>query len=182
MKYLSSLPVIASGYYMGEWAVASKTENFDPSLWSSTLVYYIWIGASLVNAVGSLYWDIVMDWHLLPQFNYLVKKKEFGILRQRVQFPRPVYYTAMGVNTIFRFTWVLKCLTITFYKQEGLDAFLIGGEMVRRWVWVFIRLEREWFVINQPIIQTPPNEEEETYMDGDVGRDSLNFDDHENLL
>ena len=54
----------------------------------------------------------------------------------------------MVSNTILRFTWLLKAITITSHNQHFLDIFLIGGEMFRRWVWVFLRLEREWVVIH----------------------------------
>ena len=93
-----------------------------------------------------------MDWHLLGRFSLLqAKRRERGILRNRLQFPRTTYYAAIAINTTLRLAWILKCITFGQAGSEGLDIFLIIAEMFRRWVWVFFRLEREWFVVNPPI-------------------------------
>ena len=93
-----------------------------------------------------------MDWHLLGSYSLLAaKRRESGILRKRLQFPSKMYYAGIGINSTLRFTWILKCITFGRAGYEGLDIFLIIAEMFRRWVWVFFRLEREWFVVNAPL-------------------------------
>jgi hypothetical protein len=37
-----------------------------------------------------------MDWHLLPKYNFLVKKRGFGILRDQIYFPRYRGYFDLG--------------------------------------------------------------------------------------
>jgi hypothetical protein len=64
---------------------------------------------------------------------------------------RYFYYLAIISNTLFRFTWILKATTIS-HPNQSLDTFLIGGEMFRRFIWVFLRLEREWVVIHPDVL------------------------------
>jgi hypothetical protein len=54
---------------------------------------------------------------------------------------------AIALNFLLRFTWSLKLST-----HLRLDELTAGGfalewlEVVRRWLWVYFRLEREWVV------------------------------------
>lgn len=91
-----------------------------------------------------------MDWHLAQKYSVapVKSKDQHQFLRKRLQFPKVAYYLATAINTLLRASWILKCVTFGREGMEGLDAFLIVAEMFRRWVWVFFRLEREWFVVN----------------------------------
>ncbi|KAJ3303057.1 protein-ER retention protein [Kappamyces sp. JEL0829] len=156
-KYLTSLPVIAAGHYMGEWAIASRQPDYKASHWNMKPMFAIWydrtsyhrVACSLVNSLYGMYWDVVMDWHLLQRFSLLKsRRKDHSLLRTRLQFPKLLYFGAMVLNTLLRCSWVLKCMYLATPGMEGLDVFLIMGEMFRRWVWVFFRLEREWFLVS----------------------------------
>ena len=41
-KYLSALPVIICGHYMGEWANASHEPDYKASDWNVKTIYIIW--------------------------------------------------------------------------------------------------------------------------------------------
>jgi hypothetical protein len=99
-----------------------------------------------------------MDWHLMQKYS-LGKQKDRSFLRERLQFPKVIYYGAIIISSFVRFTWILKCITISNEGMQGLDIFLILSEMFRRWIWVFFRLEREWFLVSPLFSSRPPEGE-----------------------
>ena len=70
----------------------------------------------------------------------------FG-LRARLLYPLPVYPLALFVNLLLRLTWSIKLSSHLHAKVQGEGSFFIFwaevAELVRRWVWVFIRVEWE---------------------------------------
>ena len=87
-----------------------------------------------------------MDWHLLGKYSILnIPLKEHVMLRTRLHFGfEPVYYAAAIFDTLARFLWILRLWTFQQESKEFLDSFLVFVEIIRRWVWVFFRLEREF--------------------------------------
>ncbi|KAI8052266.1 EXS family-domain-containing protein [Syncephalis plumigaleata] len=74
--------------------------------------------------------------------------KHAKLLRPILHFGEPfIYYMAITLDFLLRFTWSLKLST-----HLRLDELTAGGfalewlEVVRRWLWVYFRLEREWVV------------------------------------
>lgn len=80
-----------------------------------------------------------MDWSLLnPYANWPFVRDAVGFKR------RWVYYFAMLMDTILRFTWV----SYIVYESEALHSvvlsFIIGVlEIIRRFIWCFFRMENE---------------------------------------
>ncbi|KAH7874637.1 EXS family-domain-containing protein [Lentinula edodes] len=72
----------------------------------------------------------------------------FG-LRPTLLYPLPVYPLLVFLNLILRLTWSIKLSSHLHSKSEGSVAiFLIEvAEIVRRWMWVFVRVE--WEVIKK---------------------------------
>ena len=70
----------------------------------------------------------------------------FG-LRTRLLYPLPVYPLALFINLVLRLTWSIKLSSHLHAKALGEGSFFIFwvevAELVRRWVWVFIRVEWE---------------------------------------
>lgn len=70
----------------------------------------------------------------------------FG-LRTRLLYPLPVYPLALFINLVLRLTWSVKLsshLHATVQGEGTLFIFWVEvAELVRRWVWVFIRVEWE---------------------------------------
>lgn len=68
-------------------------------------------------------------------------------LRPRLLYPLPVYPLALFINLVLRLTWSIKLSTHLHAKAQGEGSFFIFwievAELVRRWVWVFIRVEWE---------------------------------------
>jgi len=71
----------------------------------------------------------------------------FGLRRRLLFRPYLVYYAALLLNLVLRFTWSLK-LSSHLHGVAELESgvFIIeGAELLRRWMWVFFRVE--WEVI-----------------------------------
>ncbi|KAI0302612.1 EXS family-domain-containing protein [Russula brevipes] len=84
---------------------------------------------------------------LLPHARpHPVRVHPYG-LRPRLLYPLPVYPLAVFINLVLRLTWSVKLSTHLHAKAQGEGSFFIFwievAELVRRWVWVFIRVEWE---------------------------------------
>ena len=104
--------------------------------------------AVVVNSGYSFWWDVMRDWDLT-----LFSPRErnnpeypFGLRRHRYFHAKEFYYAAIVMDALLRCTWSLKL-------SPHLDHFndLEGGiftmevlEVLRRWVWIFFRVETEW--------------------------------------
>jgi len=68
-------------------------------------------------------------------------------LRARLLYPLPVYPLALFLNLVLRLTWSIKLSSHLHAKAQGEGSLLIFwvevAELLRRWVWVFIRVEWE---------------------------------------
>ncbi|KAI0001338.1 EXS family-domain-containing protein [Russula compacta] len=68
-------------------------------------------------------------------------------LRPRLLYPLPVYPLAIFINLVLRLTWSVKLSSHLHARAQGEGSFFIFwvevAELVRRWVWVFIRVEWE---------------------------------------
>lgn len=114
-----------------------------------------------VNSFYSFYWDVAKDWDL-NLFSVLMQRTNssspnpsplsppahypWGLRRQRYFHSASIYYIVVGLDLLLRCTW-------SFKMSPHLDHFndLEGGifvmellEVIRRWVWIFFRVETEW--------------------------------------
>jgi len=67
------------------------------------------------------------------------------MLRPTLLFPIPVYLAVMVLNCVLRLMWLVRPLGVVEVKSHaGLANFCLQlGELIRRWIWVFIRVEWE---------------------------------------
>ncbi|KAJ7446224.1 EXS family-domain-containing protein [Mycena galericulata] len=70
-------------------------------------------------------------------------------LRPTLLFPLPVYPLVVFLNLVLRLTWSIKLSSHLHSKTDGSVAifWLEMAEVVRRWMWVFVRVE--WEVIKK---------------------------------
>lgn len=71
---------------------------------------------------------------------------QYAGLRSQLLFQDPIiYYVAIFVNFILRFTWSLKLSSHLHHVADlEVGVFLVEAlEILRRWIWVFIRVEWE---------------------------------------
>ena len=68
-------------------------------------------------------------------------------LRARLLYPLPVYPLALFINLVLRLTWGIKLSSHLHANAQGEGSLFIFwlevAELVRRWIWVFIRVEWE---------------------------------------
>jgi len=68
-------------------------------------------------------------------------------LRTRLLYPLLVYPLALFINLVLRLTWSIKLSSHLHANAQGEGSLLIFwvevAELVRRWIWVFIRVEWE---------------------------------------
>ncbi|RKP08435.1 EXS family-domain-containing protein, partial [Thamnocephalis sphaerospora] len=136
LKYASAFPVIILS------AVQRLRSSDSIRAWENMFV------CVLFNSFYSFYWDVAVDWQLGPLSLPLTPQWEVHAryLRPMLHFSEPsIYYLAIVLDFLLRFTWSLKLST-----HLRLDELTAGGfvlewlEVVRRWLWVYFRLEREW--------------------------------------
>ncbi|KAJ3142385.1 hypothetical protein HDU90_004658 [Geranomyces variabilis] len=213
IKYLSGLPVVMSGFTIN-WMEAqyhrrhggSQLEGDDVGLRDTdvtntrhglNVAIGTWIFFSLVHSIYTLYWDVVMDWHLGNMRSRhrasgspitgpaLLSPRTAGLtvltfpsggggavgrssagprypmfLRPTMHF-RPVwlYYVAIVVDAVLRFSWVVRVTLLwrvadsvgtvsavgnmsgTKEALVAIDVALKLLEIVRRWMWTFLRIE-----------------------------------------
>ncbi|MBA0559960.1 hypothetical protein Gohar_012566, partial [Gossypium harknessii] len=135
--------------------------NGNTSRW--TYVYRrLWLFSSVVNSLYSFYWDITRDWDL-SVFTRIFKFNKPSLCTNLFYGRRWVYFWVIGSNLILRCTWTYKLSA--HLRHNYLTVFMVTAlEMLRRFQWIFFRVENEWNKITKSGFQIPmvdmPREEE----------------------
>eukprot|EP00842_Homolaphlyctis_polyrhiza_P004146 jgi/Hompol1/4732/HPOL_003857-RA len=181
LKYLSSLPVIYCAFTINRLRILSHSAISSGIVMDAIRMQFdyavgLWVFFSVINSAFSLYWDIVNDWSLgyIPMGKRHTSLYTFEdstpIFLRSVRYFRikAVYYVAIVVDTVLRFSWIAK-ITLYYRLAEAhaagnrgqeatwndtmvlstlvaVDLALKTLEILRRWMWVFFRIEREWVV------------------------------------
>ncbi|EEQ91882.2 protein-ER retention protein [Blastomyces dermatitidis ER-3] len=142
LKYSSAFPVIL---------LTTLQRNHVPatSSMSAESLHRLWILSALVNSLFTFYWDVAKDWDL-TLFSALNHPNDpdhpFGLRRHRYFYANEMYYSAIVIDLILRFTWVSRLSARLDWVNdiEGGVFALMLLEVVRRWIWIFFRVETEW--------------------------------------
>ncbi|ODV92235.1 hypothetical protein CANCADRAFT_147548 [Tortispora caseinolytica NRRL Y-17796] len=107
------------------------------------------IVAVIINTCYSFYWDIVFDWDLtlLNSWWTLLDKSHHYGLRERLHYGRMgLYYSAVVIDLVLRFSWAIRFAPPFYYvPKHEFGVFLFQSlEILRRWIWLFFRVETEW--------------------------------------
>ncbi|SCU83370.1 LAFA_0D03180g1_1 [Lachancea sp. 'fantastica'] len=98
----------------------------------------------LMSSAYGFWWDMTMDWNL-GIFNFSshgMDRNEF--LRGRRIYPVFAYCAAMLIDFVLRFTWLWEFISgASVFEGEANIFFLQSLELLRRWVWIFVKLEAE---------------------------------------
>ncbi|RKP36872.1 EXS family-domain-containing protein [Dimargaris cristalligena] len=153
-KYASSFPVVLlSGY---EKYLSWKTKDHDgdgtitPRDHILTLLSQLWLLSAIVNTLYSIYWDTAVDWNL----GYTARGRTHchPFLRPHIIFDNALYYAAIAINVLLRTTWTLKISPHLPIETLPLGGFTLEWlEVLRRWLWVYFRVEREWLDKKVPL-------------------------------
>ncbi|KAL2249710.1 SPX and EXS domain-containing protein 1 isoform X1 [Sesamum indicum] len=141
LKYSTAVPVI--------FLSALKYHVF-PEKWTN-IYRPLWLLSSVLNSLYSFYWDITRDWDL-SCFTRIFKFSKPHILSHILYGRKWVYFWVIGSNLILRCTWTYKLSA--HLRHNYLTVFTITAlEMLRRFQWVFFRVENEWNKMNKSNIQ-----------------------------
>lgn len=142
LKYSSAFPVII---------LSALQRGYDPRKigMSEAGLFRLWLLFVFVNSFYSFYWDVAKDWDL-TLFSSEAERNDpehpWALRRHRYFHENKIYYTVIVLDLLLRCTW-------SFKLSPHLDHFndLEGGiflmellEVLRRWVWIFFRVEAEW--------------------------------------
>ncbi|EMC91122.1 hypothetical protein BAUCODRAFT_80591 [Baudoinia panamericana UAMH 10762] len=143
LKYATAFPAIAVSTFM-------RLE--EPYINHGNL-HAIWMLTALTNALYSYYWDVTRDWDL----TLLTPKRAspdhpYGLRRTRIFSDTRLYYAMIFIDLLLRFAWALKLSPhLEHYYDIELGIFLLELlEVVRRFLWIFFRIETEWVRSRQP--------------------------------
>lgn len=165
-KYFSGLlPLLVN--YVIKLTILSQPANLIDKLHHLNRWWTIF---SLINSSYSFFWDIKMDWGF-HFFDKLFKRSsKFLVTRPRnklVYGNELIYYIVILIDFLLRFLWILKFFIISEEESKGqltylnifstflfgYDAYSFGYflielfEILRRWMWCFIKLENDWIKI-----------------------------------
>ncbi|KAJ3678659.1 hypothetical protein LUZ60_002462 [Juncus effusus] len=153
LKYMSVIPVICFSALKYHIINDSWTKLYRP----------LWIISSLINSLYSFYWDLTRDWDLsiLSRiFNFKNPSFWSDILHGKSW----VYYWVIISNLILRCTWTYKLSS--HLRHNYMTVFIITAlEIVRRFQWIFFRVENEWNKITNKqwmLVELSNSSEEET--------------------
>ena len=158
-KYASAFPVILFSAVQHQWAHDQEGGHIV----TKEAISHLWLACVFMNSLFSFYWDVTQDWGLpIPTFSF------FSFSSSSSSPPRPpnssftsqlrgprrmppnhspyLYYGAIILDLILRCTWSLKLSQYLgcIHDLEGGIFLLQLVELLRRWMWVFFRVEREW--------------------------------------
>ncbi|KAM0251364.1 hypothetical protein ACHAP5_001673 [Fusarium lateritium] len=139
LKYSTAFPVLITS--------AWQRSVEDPE--SKAVLHKAWLVAVLINSCYSFYWDVAKDWDMTlfsPKQDRESPTHPFG-LRDRLVFRSPkLYYLVIGMDLMLRCTWSMKLNSRLdkFSDLEGGIFFIEFLEVLRRWIWIFFRVETEW--------------------------------------
>ncbi|CAJ0634333.1 13445_t:CDS:2 [Entrophospora sp. SA101] len=101
--------------------------------------HFVYTTLIISQTIATLYafsWDVLMDWSLfsLQSENYLLRD-------HLVYNENWIYYAGIAVNFFLRSSWVFILIFPNDYVNVAL--FIAIGEIIRRWIWNFFRVENE---------------------------------------
>jgi len=141
LKYSTAFPVII----FTAWERNYNTEKSH--ILSEAAVSHFWAASCFINSSYSFWWDISKDWDMTLLSNERIKPEHpYGLRQHRVFYSDSIYYTAIVVDFILRFTWVSR-LSSGLDKVNNFESgifLLMFLEVARRWMWIFFRVETEW--------------------------------------
>ncbi|KAF2725682.1 ER retention protein [Polychaeton citri CBS 116435] len=121
--------------------------SVDPKEALHDWFFTLWIIASIVNASYSFYWDIARDWDLTLFAGEQARSSQypFGLRDTLVFQPATKYYIAIVVDVTLRFAWSIKLYpALQPFAGMQLGIFCLElCEILRRWMWIFLRVEAE---------------------------------------
>ncbi|KAJ5180505.1 hypothetical protein N7492_003715 [Penicillium capsulatum] len=141
LKYATAFPVI--------W-LAAKMRNYNPldfRGFSEVSIMRLLFVFSFINSSYSFYWDVAKDWDFtLFSPERLDRDHPYGLRRHRYFASDRSYHYVIIADLVLRFSWLWRVLPgFAWIPDTESGVFMLMMlEVVRRWMWVFFRIEAEW--------------------------------------
>lgn len=117
--------------------IGNTLMGFFYSKKKNILRLYFRIFWGTASTIYSLFWDIYLDWGCGR------KNDKYIFLREKITYPQIVYYLAIFYDIIVRTTWTWNFIHIKDSLSEWKNLLTCTLEVIRRAVWVLIRVENE---------------------------------------
>jgi hypothetical protein len=142
LKYSTAFPVII---------LSAMQRSYEPGKYglSEAGLFRVWLFFVLVNSMYSFYWDVAKDWDL-TLFSSTQERSSpehpWALRRHRYFHAKEIYYFVIVLDFLLRCTWSIKLSPhLDHYNDVEGGIFLMETlEVLRRWVWIFLRVEAEW--------------------------------------
>lgn len=147
MKYLSALPVVIFGVLQQVFKGVEADQGGFTEAWA----YRMWVIAAFVNSFYSFIWDLTCDWNMELLTRSIFTYRYRGLRKVLFLRPTSVYYLAILVDFSIRMLWTHK-LTTNWAGFGDLESGLYTLEIleiVRRGVWMCLRMEKEWLLTSK---------------------------------
>ncbi|KAK9692935.1 protein-ER retention protein [Basidiobolus ranarum] len=110
-------------------------------------LFSLWLLAVVFNSLYSFYWDVVMDWGLFSNFS-AEKGSGIMLLRDVLIYHKSLYFISILIDFFLRTTWSLKLSESLRSEDLIAGGFILeAAEILRRWLWIYFRVEKEWISI-----------------------------------
>lgn len=139
LKYSTAFPVLITS------SLQRNAENAE----TKAALNKLWLVTVLINSLYSFYWDVAKDWDLTlfsSNWERSSSHQPYGLRSRLVFRSANLYYIVIGLDLMLRCSWSMK-LSPHLDKFSDFESgiFLIEVlEVLRRWVWIFFRVETEW--------------------------------------
>eukprot|EP00051_Salpingoeca_urceolata_P016313 m.215791 g.215791 ORF g.215791 m.215791 type:complete len:516 (+) comp18645_c0_seq7:266-1813(+) len=125
-KYVSAMMVVLTSSAQG--LTSGETREY----WRAA-----WIGSMVIKTLYCYLWDVYMDWGL--------GDVDAGFLRERLVYPKWMYYIALVTNFFARISWALAISP--HFCEVSCKLFFGLVEIARRGQWSIIRVENEFLTL-----------------------------------
>lgn len=146
LKYSTAFPVILL-------SALQRGYKSNPTETSENGLFRLWLFFVFLNSFYSFYWDVAKDWDLtiFSSFEERNNPEHAWGLRRHTHFhAKELYYGAIVIDLLLRCTWSLKLSPHLDHLNEMESGIFIMEflEVLRRWMWIFFRVETEWVRLN----------------------------------
>jgi len=163
LKYITALPVM---FLSSILSIRDQGTGSERVWFGEDQLFRLWLLCAILNSLYSFWWDVTNDWGLsifrTPNYpaassvtqagsssmhsNTLGKQYLRGLRQILLLSHSPLpYYIAIFTNFILRLTWSIKLsphLHQAAEREYGVFVLEIL-EILRRWIWVYFRIEWE---------------------------------------
>ena len=125
---------------------AASVSTLRSAYLSPDSLFQVWVLSVLVNSLYSFWWDVTNDFGLHILLPSRQTSSPSTLLRRTLLLPDPIiYYLVISVDFILRFTWSLKLSShLHGIHEMEMGIFILEAlEVLRRWLWVYVRMEWE---------------------------------------